>query len=517
MPEINSSPLLLTMALVAIAACLILGLVALLISKFVLRSKDASPAELAGDTLNLVHSALTQERMEVFERERESLKIQLHDLQLELAGVQKELSSTREEKSFALAKLEAELSAHQKTQLAKEHEIDSHEKTKFRLNESNQSLAEVRIQLENEKSSAAEKIELLNQAKESLTLQFKSLAQDILEEKSKKFSEDNQQRLSQLLDPLKSKITEFQAKVEDVYVKEGKDRSALAEQVKQLVSLNQNLTEEAKNLTNALKGSSKTQGNWGELVLERVLEGSGLRKGEEYVVQSSQTREDGSRAQADVVIHLPEERSLVIDSKVSLNAYDEYMSSEDADIKKHAAKKHIDSVKNHIKELSHKNYQSLYGVKSLDFVLMFIPIEPAFMLAIAQDKELFMEAWKKNVLLVSPSTLLFVVRTVAHLWRQEAQSKNAQDIANRGAELFDKLVGFVEDLESLGNKLKQAQITYDSAYNKLSTGRGNVIRQAEMLKTLGVKPTRTLPSALSQRMEEYEEDETVIKRIYPHS
>ena len=501
MSDINSTSFLITVALVSVGACAVVGIIGLLIHKLLLRSGGDGSAARAGDLANPVSSALALERLEVLERERESLKSLVQALQVDITGLQKELSLNREEKSVALAKLEAEQTAHQTALSAKEREAEQHEKTKQRLIESNQSLAEIRVQLDNEKASALEKIELLNQARESLSLQFKTLAQDILEEKSKKFSEDNQQRLTQLLDPLKSKITEFQAKVEDVYVKEGKDRSALAEQVKQLVALNLNLTEEAKNLTNALKGSSKTQGNWGELVLERVLEGSGLRKGEEYVVQVSQTREDGSKAQADVVIHLPEERSLVIDSKVSLNAYDEFMSSEDAELKKIAAKKHIDSVKNHIKELSSKNYQALYGVKSLDFVLMFIPIEPAFMLAITHDKEIFMEAWKKNVLLVSPSTLLFVVRTVAHLWRQEAQTKNAQDIAHRGAELFDKLVGFVEDLDALGLKLKQAQGSYDSAYNKLSTGRGNVIRQAQMLKTLGVKPTKNLPTALIQKLE----------------
>ena len=510
MSEITQPSLLITASLVALAVSLIGGVVGFLINKYLLNSKNLSAAQGGLDSQDQINSALAQERFEVLERERELVKAQLQNLHEDLANLQKDLGLCREEKSTALAKLESEQIAHDSARRQQERELELHEKTKQALNESNQALAQMRIQLDHEKSSAAEKIELLNQAKESLTFQFKTLAQDILEEKSKKFSEDNQQRLTQLLDPLKSKITEFQAKVEDVYIKEGKDRSALAEQVKQLLSLNQNLTEEAKNLTNALKGSSKTQGNWGELVLERVLEGSGLRKGEEYVVQVSQTREDGSKAQADVVIHLPEDRSLVVDSKVSLNAYDEFMGTEDAELKKLAAKKHIDSVKNHIKELSSKNYQSLYGVKSLDFVLMFIPIEPAFMLAITHDKEIFMEAWKKNVLLVSPSTLLFVVRTVAHLWRQEAQSKNAQDIANRGAEMFDKLVGFVEDLEALGLKLKQAQGSYDSAYNKLSSGRGNVIRQAEMLKALGVKPTKTLPASLSQRMEDSlpSEDET---------
>ena len=262
------------------------------------------------------------------------------------------------------------------------------------------------------------------------------------------------------------------------------------------MELNQHLSEDAKNLTRALRGSSKAQGSWGELVLERVLEASGLRKGEEYVVQTSHTREDGSRALPDVIIHLPEGRSLVIDSKVSLVAYEEFAITEGELERAAAGKRHMDSIKGHIKGLSGKNYQTLYSLNSLDFVLLFVPIEPAFMLAVASDRDLFMDAWNRNVLLVSPSTLLFVVRTVAHLWRQEAQSRNAQEIAKRGAELYDKFVGFVEDMNSLGNRLKQAQSDYDEAYGKLSSGRGNLVGQAQKLRQLGVKPSKSLAPAL---------------------
>ncbi len=360
----------------------------------------------------------------------------------------------------------------------------------------NTDLAEMAIRLSTEREQSEQKLALLLEAKESLTDQFKNLANEILEEKSRRFSEQNQTNLGLLLDPLKLKIAEFQTKVEDVYVKEGKDRTALAEQVRQLMDLNQSLSLDAKNLTRALKGSSKTQGNWGELVLERVLEASGLRKGEEYDVQESHTRDDGSRAQPDVVIHLPEDRHLVVDAKVSLTAYEDLSTSDDESDRLSATKRHLESIRAHMRSLSEKNYQALYGLKSLDFALMFVPIEPAFMLAVSHDRELFMDAWQRNVLLVSPSTLLFVVRTVAHLWRQEAQNRNAQDIAKRGAELYDKLVGFVEDLESLGGRLKQAQRDYDAAHNKLTGGRGNVIRQAEMLKELGIKPSKMLPPAL---------------------
>ncbi len=364
------------------------------------------------------------------------------------------------------------------------------------LTQLNAQIASLTTQLAQERSQSVEKLTLLQNARDELSSQFKNLANDILEEKSKRFSEQNQQSLGQLLEPLKTRLQEFQGKVEQVYVQEGKDRSALAEQVRQLMELNRTVSQEANNLTRALKGSNKAQGNWGELILERVLETAGLRKGEEFDVQESHTTPDGKRLQPDVVLHLPEDRHLVIDAKATLVAYEDYANAEDEKHRDLALKRHLDAVRAHIKGLSDKNYQDLYGIKSLDFVLMFIPIEPAFMLAVTHDRDLFMDAWNKNVLLVSPSTLLFVVRTVASLWRQEAQNRNAQDIAKRGAELYDKFAGFVEDMESLGNRLGQAQKDYDSALNKLSTGRGNLIRQAEMLKKLGVKPGKSLPAPL---------------------
>ena len=381
--------------------------------------------------------------------------------------------------------------------------LSSAQEDVYRLESEKEMLAALRDQLTAEQQRLSTKVAELATTLESersmdeqLSNRFKSLASEILEDKSKRFTEQNQINLNQLLEPLKDKIKEFQGQVHEVYVQEGKDRSALAEQVKQLMALNNQLSKDAHNLTSALKGQSKTQGNWGEFILERVLETSGLRRGHEYDVQESHTRADGTRAQPDVVVHMPEDRHLIVDAKVSLKAYEEYANAETDHQRDAAMKRHLDSVRGHIKELSVKNYQQLYGLKSLDFVLMFIPVEPAFMLAIAHDSELWQDAWKKNVLLVSPSTLLFVLRTVAHLWRQEQQNRNAQEIANQGAALYDKLVGFVEDLENLGTKLKQAQTTYEGAYNKFAGGRGNVIRQAEKLKDLGVKPTKQLPQKL---------------------
>jgi DNA recombination protein RmuC len=441
------------------------------------------------------------------------LENQLKDSARQFGETNAQLTDLRESSARDNGKLRAELAA-ERTAAARVSDELGVAKTSLcqaeaQVNELTDQLTQLRTQAEAEQKNSAEKLELLLQAKAALSDQFKTLANDILEEKSKRFAEQNREGVSLLLEPLKTKLAEFQGKVEEVYVNEGKDRSALSAQVNRLVELNQALSQDAKNLTLALKGSAKTQGNWGELILERVLEASGLRKGHEYHVQDSQMREDGSRGQADVIIDLPEERKIVVDAKVSLVAYERYVSAESDGERTLALKQHLESVRIHIKGLSDKRYHSMYGVKSLDFVLAFIPVEPAFMTAVTNDDELFMDAWNRNVLLVSPSTLLFVVRTVAHLWRQEAQSRNAQDIAKRGAELYDKLCGFVEDLETVGNRISQAQKAYDLAHSKLATGRGNVIRQAEMLRDLGIKPAKALPVAVVERAIESENDNVV--------
>ena len=438
------------------------------------------------------HIATAQERARGLEAERASLLAELQQSRLQVDGWREALDAARAEcaqlaeRAARVPALETQAqmqAAHMQAASAQVAELQSQ-------------MAVQAAQVEAERRASAEKLQLLQEARESLTHQFKSLANDILEEKGKRFAEQSQQNLGQLLDPLRMRLQEFQGKVELFYDTEGKQRSALAQQVHQLMGLNQVLSEDAKNLTHALKGSTKAQGNWGELILERVLELAGLRPGIEYDVQESHLRDDGTRAQPDVVIHLPEDRHLVVDAKVSLIAYEEFANAE-SDLQRAAAqRRHMESVRQHIKGLAERNYQQLHGLQSLDFVLMFVPIEPAFMLAVTSDSQLYSDAWNKNVLLVSPSTLLFVVRTVAHLWRQEAQSRNAQEIAKRGAELYDRLAGFVEDLERVGKNLGQAQDAYSKAFAKLSQNRGNVIRQAEMLKELGVKPTKALPPAL---------------------
>jgi DNA recombination protein RmuC len=355
-----------------------------------------------------------------------------------------------------------------------------------------------------ERAAQEEKLALLDDARDRMTHQFRSLANDILEEKSRRFTEQNQSNLGQLLDPLKTRLQEFQSKVDQVYVQESKDRSALAQQVTSLLEMNQRLAEEAKDLTQALKGSAKTQGDWGEVVLERILEAAGLRRDHEYTMQETIAREDATRARPDVILHLPGNRKLVVDAKVSLLDYGTYCASADEALRKHAATRHCASLREHIRDLAARNYQHLPGLETLDFVILFVPIEPAFLLALESDSSLWVHAWEKNILLVSPSTLLFVVRTVAHLWRQEEQARNVQQIAERGAELYDKFAGFVEDLSKLGARIEQTRNAYDAAFDKLTRGRGNLVRQVEMLRALGVQPTKRMPRQLTQRAEDLE-------------
>ncbi|WP_370677985.1 DNA recombination protein RmuC [Pleomorphomonas sp. PLEO] len=385
------------------------------------------------------------------------------------------------------------------------HAREQREEAQRLLGEASKALAEVRSRTEAERKSSEEKLALLQDARAQLSDQFKALAADILEEKSKSFSEANRASLGTLIDPLKVQLADFKGKVEEVYINEAKERSALGEQVRQLFSLNQQLSRDANNLTSALRGQNKSQGNWGELILERVLEAAGLVKGLHFTPQESHSREDGSRIQPDVVLNLPGERYMVIDSKVSLNAYELFSTAEDDAVREGALRRHLDSIRGHIKDLSAKNYQEIHGISALDFVILFVPIEPAFLVAITRDAELWHQAWEKNILLVSPSSLLFVVRIVAQLWQKEQQSKNAQDIAKRGAELYDKFVGFVEDLEKVGKGLKDAQGAYDRAYGKFATGRGNVIRQAEMLRALGLKTAKRLDAGLLESADTDEE------------
>lgn len=339
----------------------------------------------------------------------------------------------------------------------------------------------------------------LQQLNTQLKTEFENLANKILDEKSVKFTEQNKQSLETIVTPLKDRIKDFEEKVQKVYDTEAAERNMLKGEIKQLMGLNQQMHQDAQNLTKALKGDTKTQGNWGEFILESILEKSGLVKDREFKTQESITTPDGKRFQPDVVIQLPDGKCLIIDSKVSLVAYERYVSAEDDLSKSLALKEHSLSFKNHIRGLSDKNYHQLYGVKSLDFVLLFVPIESAFAAAIQNDNQLFNDAFERNIVIVSPSTLLATLRTVANIWRQEYQNKNAIEIAQKAGDMYDKFVGFTEDLIALGNKMKESQKAYEGAMNKLSAGTGNLVKRTEDLKKLGAKASKSLPPNLVDR------------------
>ena len=375
--------------------------------------------------------------------------------------------------------------------------------------------AELAAQLDAARGKSEDQVALLLNAKEALAEQFQNLANKIFEDRGTKFVAQNQEALDAILKPLRDRLGEFKTKVEEVYDKESKERFSLQAEIKRLVELNSKIGADAANLTNALKGQSKTQGNWGELVLERVLEASGLQKGREYDVQVSVHVEGGGRAQPDVIIRLPEGKNIIVDAKVSLTAYDEYCSTESDDLRAAALSRHIGSIRGHIASLSGKNYQSLYGVKSLDFVLMFMPIEPAFMLAMEADKNLYTDAIQKNIMIVGPWNLLISLKTIASIWRYEYQNRNAQELARQCGALYDKFVGFVADIEDIGKKIDSAHGSYQAALGKLSTGKGNLVRQIERIRQLGVKPSKLLPSPLVEAAAEpdrVEEAEEAAKR-----
>ncbi|MCW3125523.1 MAG: polymerase [Bacteroidetes bacterium] len=333
------------------------------------------------------------------------------------------------------------------------------------------------------------------------TKEFENLANRILDDKSKKFTEQNETQLKSILDPLRDRIQNFEKRVNETHNESEKERSALREQLRIMADMNKRMSDEALNLTKALKGDSKKQGNWGELILEKVLEKSGLTKGREYDVQQSFTLEDGSRLQPDVIVHLPDGKNIIVDSKVSLVAYERYISSADDDKIIHEVhlKEHINSMRMHVKGLSGKSYQNLYGIGSPDFVLLFIPIESAFSLAISHDNEMFNDAFEKNVVLVSPTTLLATLRTISNVWKLEDQTQNAIEIARQGGDLYDKFVAFVEDLIKVGKLMDDSKKSYSEAMNKLYDGKGNLINRAEKMKKLGVKANKQLPQGLLDR------------------
>jgi DNA recombination protein RmuC len=346
---------------------------------------------------------------------------------------------------------------------------------------------------ENLKEKVAEKQQEISLLQEKITTEFKSIATEILEEKTKKITEQSHFSLKNILDPFGEKLSDFRKKVEETYDREAKERFSLEKEIRNLQQLNQQISKEANNLATALKGQSKIQGNWGEMILESILEKSGLEKEREYFLQKSHTTDSGKRLQPDVLISLPNQKYLIIDAKVSLNAYERFCASEENEQERtQYLKQYLVALRQHIIELSQKNYQHLYANQSPDFVLMFLPIEPAFSLAVQHDADLLNLAFERGVVLVSATTLLACLRTVASIWRQEKQNRYAEEIAKEGGMLYEKAVGLVNALKDLGLKIQYTQNAYEEVMLKLSTGKGNLLSRIEKMKALGIKTNKSL-------------------------
>ncbi|KUM04106.1 DNA recombination protein RmuC [Chromobacterium subtsugae] len=454
------------------------------------RRRESAAAQTAQEQSRQLADGQTQlgayvaraQRVPELERQLDEREKQLEALRGELRAASSQLAA-REEQGRVLEALEAR-------SLQQGQDIT-------RLTAREQELATL---LESERRQNQEKLALLMDARQALSDQFKALAGDILEEKSKRFTEQNQQNLGALLNPLNERIQNFGKLVQDTYDKDSKERLSLEVELKRLQELNTRLGDDATALTNALTGaSSKAQGTWGEMVLEKVLETSGLHKGREYRVQVSdvvQTEDGAKRYQPDVVIDLPEGKQLVVDSKVSLNAYVRYTAAEDDAAREAELKAHIAAIRAHIRTLSEKRYQDLYQLNTLDFVFMFIPVEPAYLLAVQHDMSLFNEAFERRIMIVGPSTLLATLRTVASIWRYEYQNQNAQEIARQGGAMYDKFAGFVANMEKLGKQLDSSRDTFGDAMRQLSSGRGNLMSSAERLRKLGIRNNKQLAAQL---------------------
>jgi DNA recombination protein RmuC len=349
-----------------------------------------------------------------------------------------------------------------------------------------------------------EQKEEVEKLQEKFTKEFENLANKILEEKTVKFTEQNKENLKNILSPLQDKIQLFEKKVEDTHKESIDYHAALRQQILGLREMNEQMSKETLNLTKALKGDSKMQGNWGELILERVLEKSGLEKGREYQVQQSFVTEEGNRVFPDVVINLPDGKKMVVDSKVTLTAYERYINEEEEEAKTQHLKEHVMALKRHVDQLSEKNYQDLYQMESPDFVLLFIPIESSFALALNEDTSLYNKAFEKNIVIVTPSTLLATLRTIDSMWTNQKQQENALEIARQAGALYDKFEGFVSDLVKIGKKMDEAKVEYQGAMNKLVDGKGNLINSVEKLKKMGAKAKKALPENILTRAEKDE-------------
>jgi DNA recombination protein RmuC len=394
----------------------------------------------------------------------------------------------------------------EKNNFEKQLEVSNSEKENIRNEKDSLAiqLSKKEVDFENLWERNKEQKDEVEKLQEKFTKEFENLANKILDEKSNKFTEQNNLNMKNILTPLQDKIQLFEKKVEDTHKESIDYHAALRQQILGLREMNIQMSKETINLTKALKGDSKMQGNWGELVLERVLEKSGLEKGREYEVQQSFTTEDGNRVFPDVVIHLPDGKKMIVDSKVSITSYEKYINEDDETLKENYLKEHVNSIKRHVEQLGNKNYQDLYAIESPDFVLLFIPIESAFAVALNEDTSLYNKAFEKNIIIVTPSTLLATLRTIDSMWTNQKQQENALEIARQAGALYDKFEGFVVDLIKIGKKIDESKLEYQGAMNKLVDGKGNLITSVEKLKKMGAKAKKSLPENILLRAEKDE-------------
>jgi len=421
---------------------------------------------------------------------------------IKVAAAEKSLAQ-----QLAMAQLEVKHEQAQEQSIVLQNQLQDAQRQQIELQAQVSQAAAVNAslytKLESQQDAHQRQLQQQQHTQEAFDTYLKQFAESSLKQQANQLSSQNQDQLGHLLNPLKQQLGDFRKKVDDVYDKDARDRAGLTQQINSLLELNNKLSSDAINLTKALKGDNKAQGNWGEMVLEQVLEQSGLRKGHEYHSQVNLTQTDGKRLQPDVVVHMPENKDVVVDSKVTLVAYERYQSAEDDAERSVALAEHLASVKAHIKGLSGKSYESAEGVSSLDYVLLFIPIESAYMLALQADADLFVSAMKSNIMLVSPATLLMVLRTIHNIWRYEHQSQNAKEISRQAEEMHKKLVDFVTSMDSVGSHLVRAQDAYDTAHKRLSSGRGNLINRAQKIVNLGgIQPKKALPDAMIEHASE---------------
>ena len=475
------------------AAALILGLV---ISYLFLKSKYANSVSAAEH--NNVATSLNQS---IIENAKQEQKIQLVTSELETikncqTQLQQSLRQTGEEK--AAAKTELAGLKELLDNLKSENSRLKSDAEKYRIAASEYSVENASLKKHNEnlQNHIESREKEFSEMQKKLTVEFKNLASEILEEKSAKFTEQNKANIDEILKPLNEKIKDFESKVNETYDKESKERFSLEREIKNLFELNKQMTQDAKNLTNAIKGQSKVQGNWGEFILESILEKSGLIKGETFETQPSFSDETGRRFQPDAIINLPENKCIIVDSKVSLTAFERYCSAESDEQKQEYLKSHITSIRNHVAELSGKAYHNIPQLHTLDYVILFVNLEPAFNLAFQNDSKLYSDAMEKNIIIVSPTTLLAVLKTVAHIWQTDRQNKNVLTIAQEAGKMYDKFVLLLNDLIDVGKKIDALHVSHDKALSKLYNGSGNLIKKAESIRLLGAKTTRQMPKEL---------------------